>query len=72
MSDKVSDDVEYLPDSDAEKQREKYQGGDERRRASIASGQVKHNKLGWRRLTVGNGDCAVFSLQFIEHGHGPL
>ena len=23
-----------------------------RRRASIAEGQVKHNKLGWKRLTV--------------------
>ncbi|CAF9936268.1 MAG: hypothetical protein HETSPECPRED_010283 [Heterodermia speciosa] len=62
MSDKVSDDVEYLPDSDAEKQREKYQGGDERRRASIASGQVKHNKLGWRRLTT-LVDVVIFPLQ---------
>ena len=72
MSDKVSDDVEYLPEPDSEKQREEYQGRDERRRASIASGQVKHNKLGWRRLTVGNGDCAVFSLQYIEHCDRPL
>ncbi|KAL8792395.1 MAG: hypothetical protein Q9195_005009 [Heterodermia aff. obscurata] len=54
MSDKVSDDVEFAPDTDVEKQKEGVQDGEryERRRASIASGQVKHNKLGWKRLTV--------------------
>ena len=54
MSDKVSDDVEY---ADAEKQEEKLQDGQpyNRRRSSIAQGQIKHNKLGWKRLTV--GDC---------------
>lgn len=27
---------------------------DMRRRTSIAEGQIKHQKLGWRRLTVGH------------------
>ena len=57
MSDKVSDDVEYAAYTDGEKQKEKFHDGgpDERRRSSIAIGQIKHNKLGWKRLTV--RDC---------------
>lgn len=52
----------YAPFSDAQANgwqpdKEKYQEDelDERaskRRVSIAEGQVKHNKLGWKRLTV--------------------
>lgn len=43
--------TEWQPD------KEKYQedGLDEqgrRRRSSIAEGQIKHNQLGWKRLTV--------------------
>lgn len=31
---------------------EKFDGRGDKRRVSIAEGQIKHNKLGWKRLTV--------------------
>ena len=61
MSDKVSDDVEYAAYTNGEKQKEKFQDGGaaERRRSSIAIGQIKHNKLGWKRLTVRDRDFSL-------------
>lgn len=64
MSDKVSDDVEYAAYSEGEKQEELKDGQPyNRRRSSIAQGQIKHNRLGWKRLTVGDCDFNLLSFQ---------
>ena len=64
MSVQFRDDAEYTPPekgkppiwNDEEKKELSDDGLDDRarrRRTSIAAGQVKHSKLGWKRLTVG-------------------
>ena len=72
MSDKVSDDVEYAAYSEGEKKEgiQDRQRSD-RRRSSIAQGQIKHNKLGWKRLTVGDCDFKLLSFQQIRYYVGP-
>ena len=68
MSDRVSDDVEFAAYSNGEKKQGSLQDGEQyerRRRASIAQGQVKHSKLGWKRLTV--RDCHFHSLIIPEY-----
>ena len=62
MSVDTGDDSDYAPYSnnqapewkpDKEKVREgELDERDKRRRTSIAEGQIKHNRLGWKRLTV--------------------
>ena len=63
MSIETKDFSEYAPyenghapkwDPEKDKLDEEELGADDlRRRSSIAEGQIKHNKLGWQRLTVG-------------------
>ncbi|KAK4695937.1 hypothetical protein P7C71_g1907, partial [Lecanoromycetidae sp. Uapishka_2] len=62
MSTGMKDNLEYSPDSDDRANgwhpdKEKFQEDDlddygRSRRESIAEGQIKHNQLGWQRLTV--------------------
>ena len=43
--------VGWQPDKEKFHEEELDEGG-KRRRVSIAEGQIKHNQLGWKRLTV--------------------
>ena len=62
MSVKIKDYSPFAPRSDGDSpewkpdkekfQEEEMDPRDMRRRTSIAEGQMKHNKLGWKRLTV--------------------
>lgn len=75
MSVAAKDDSEYAPYSNGhapamDKDEEKFDEEelDEkavRRRASVAEGQIKHNKLGWKRLTV----CHALMTSTYLHGH---
>ena len=71
----IKDDSDYAPYADGQAtewqpDKEKFQEEelDEqagRRRTSIAEGQVKHNQLGWKRLTVGQFYLSPKALHHI-------
>ena len=76
MSANTKDYSDYAPDADGQAagwqpDKEKFpeevldeQPG--RRRTSVAEGQIKHNQLGWKRLTVGR--CYLPSTLFHHIG----
>ena len=77
MSVDAKDQSGFAPYSDGQAtdwqpDKEKFQEGEldeqaRRRRTSIAEGQIKHNQLGWKRLTVGHP-----YLPFISSPHWVL
>ena len=68
----AKDHLDYAPDSDdpspdRQQDKEKFQNEGlrqqpGRRRTSIAEGQIKHNQLGWKRLTVDHHSIAFYIL----------
>ena len=70
MSVDIKDHSGYAPYSDGQAagwhpDKEKFQderldGKADKRRVSIAEGQIKHNQLGWKRLTVGHYSLPLY------------
>ena len=82
MSINANDYAEYDPYADGqaagwdpEKKEEKLDEEEldeqaKRRRTSIAEGVIKHNRLGWKRLTVGHFYLPFTSLYRIRYCSG--